>query len=813
MPEEKYTIKHPLIKVFFTAFFLFLISVSPILIMSKGVYLWEGDYNVQTIVFIERMHRMLHSGNGLPAFDWGSMLGMDFFTSYHDHLFSPFDWLLYALPYSAVPYAHSAVAAIKVGLAAVTAYVYCRQFVKKDRSAFICGMLYAFSGFQLFNLVYQFGDRYLMFPLLLYSFDQLVINKRPFCFAALLGLNCLISPYFAWMICLFMLIYYIVRTATKSYPRLDLKLFLRLAVETGFGVLSGAVVMLPFYLLISDNTRANNSIFGHSLIVYENLGVVLSIIKSMFFPPAICANDWYFRDVQLSISPPQLFIPVFFVLGVWIIFRKENKAWYSVLLKVCAVIACVPVLNSAFSMFNNNYYARWMFMPLLIMIMMTGRYVDIIEEMRPKIEVITCSAILVFWGLYGIYSVFAEYPTIVGTELWIIHAVLILPEIIVLFMIHFPHKELKFISADNLKRIVCVFCMLPFLVTSYFMIESDGFEHIDHEVGIIWNNFNPVKIDDDEFFRTTSGMSDKLNRGMMWDYPTLEHFNSMITGDTCNFFDTAGNRCTQALTLAKDDYALSSFLSVKYDIFYNLPLVGGIEVDPKDLKNRIEGFEQYDVIDPSIIYRNKAYIPIGFTYDHYLTIPEPAVGSGALTMTSMNQADKDYINTSKLPETKEDRHKLLLKAIWLNEDQVEKYSDILTELPDEKREDVSLETYYQDCKDRAATACYEFVPDGKGFNARIDLPKENLVFFSVPYSKYFTAYVDDQPVEIERVFNGLSAVLVPEGDHAVSFRYEIPGFKTGLAVSIASFSVIIVYTVIDLILKRRTAKNGKKTEA
>ena len=105
------------------------------------------------------------------------------------------------------------------------------------------------------------------------------------------------------------------------------------------------------------------------------------------------------------------------------------------------------------------------------------------------------------------------------------------------------------------------------------------------------------------------------------------------------------------------------------------------------------------------------------------------------------------------------------------------------------------------------------MPDGNGFNARIDLPKENLVFFSVPYSKYFTAYVDDQPVEIERVFNGLSAVLVPEGDHAVSFRYEIPGFKTGLTVSIASFSVIIVYTVIDLILKRRTAKNGKKTEA
>ncbi|MBR4199821.1 MAG: YfhO family protein, partial [Oscillospiraceae bacterium] len=249
--------KHPMCKAFLSAFVIFLIGILPILIASGGVYIWTGDYPAQTIVFIERIHRMLHSGQGLPAFDWGSMLGMDFLTSYHDHLFSPFEWFLYALPYAAVPYAHSLFMAGKIGLSAVTAYAYCRQYVKSNQTAYICGLLYAFSGFQIFNLVYQFSDRYLLFPLLLYCFDRLVIDKKPFCFAALLALNCLISPYFTWMICLFLLIYYVVRTATGSFPRLNLRLFLRLGLESVCGVFGGSIVLLPFYRVLSGNTRAS----------------------------------------------------------------------------------------------------------------------------------------------------------------------------------------------------------------------------------------------------------------------------------------------------------------------------------------------------------------------------------------------------------------------------------------------------------------------------------------------------------------------------------------------------------------------------
>ena len=812
MTLAKKEMKHPMLRVFLTAFVLFLVGIIPVLINSKGVYVWLGDYQIQTIVFIERIHRMLHSGQGLPVFDWGSLLGMDFLTAYRDHLCSPFDWILYALPYAAVPYAHTFFMAGKIGLAAVTAYGYCRQYVKTDQSAFICGLLYALSGFQIFNLVYQFSDRYLMFPLLLYCFDQLVTKRVPFIFAAMMFLNNFLDTYFAWMCCVFLLVYYIVRTATGSFPRLTLKLFIRLAIETVFGVFSAAVVMLPSLMILSDNTRASNLIFGNSLLAYQDSGVILNIIQSVFMLPAICRNAWYFKADQVSLSPPLLYIPLFTVIGVILIWKRDRRAWYHHLLTVCAVIACVPVLNSAFSAFNNNYYARWFYMPLLIMIMMTGKYLDDFESFQPRRLLLTYAAILGFWILYGIYSVYFETPSGIGKDLWIAAAAIAVLALVILYLLHFPYEKIRFFSIRFIRPIACIFCLLPLLSTSLSYSRMDNMECVQRQRDQIWNDFQPVELEGDEFFRVVGLKSAYLNQGMMWDYPTLNFFNSMISGETCHFFEEAGVRCYQDTMIEKTDYALSSFLSVKYDLYYNSMETGRIEIEPEDVDYHIEGFEQDKVMNRYISYRNKAFIPMGYTFDYYLEedIPddekndEEKLTEIFISLFREKAGTEDKVK--EIYDDRKDRQKLLLKAIWLSKPQITRYGKMLEKLPKEKRDDVSIETYYKDCADRAASACYEFNPNNHGFTARIDLPKENLVFFSVPYSKYFTAYVDGEPAEIERVYRGLCAVYAPEGDHMIEFKYETPGLKLGAQISILCASLLLLYTADDLWRKYKAKK-------
>ncbi|MCR4646391.1 MAG: YfhO family protein [Oscillospiraceae bacterium] len=791
--------KHPLLAVFVTAFLLFLVSISPILISSGGVYLWAGDYDEQSIVFVERIHRLLHSGEGLPAYDWGSFLGMDFLASYADFLFSPFNWLLFMLPYSIVPYAHTFVAALRVGLAAVTAYLYCRQYLKKDHSAFLCGLLYAFSGYQLFNMVFQFSDRYLMFPLLLYAFDKLVIDRKPLLFALLLAINSLMSTYFTWMICVNILIYFIVRLATKTYPRLTVKLFLRVAIETFGGVFAGAMTMIPGLLVLSGNKRASNFIFGSDLIAYENDGVILRILQSMFLAPDICRNGWYFKDEQLSMSPPTLFIPLFLVVGVAFIWRQNKKAWYSILLDVLAVIACVPVLNSLFSACNKNYYARWMFMPILIMILMTGKYLDRFEEVKPKTELKVCAVILGFWILYGVYAVFFVEPTFMLCQYyWLVAAACSALGLVTLFLFHYPHPKLRFLSFRYSKPLTCLFCALPFFGFTLSLTIAEPYDYVPREIASVWNDFEPVDLGDDSFYRTSSCSYSENNKSMMWDYPTLNAFNSMITPDTCDFFDTVDVRCTQSVKMDKDDYALCSFLSSKYDLYYNKNLTGGIEVRPEDLLISVEGFEMKQVCHRYVIYENKGYIPMGYTFDYYL--PDASVEDKSVEDLVMEQIASTGIQEDEPELTHKEKQRLLLKAIRLSEEQIRKYS-FLERLPEALEQDTSVATYYKDCEARAASACYAFEPNGHGFTAKIDLPQENLVFFSVPYTKYFKAYVDGQPAEIERVFDGLTAVYVPAGDHSIEYRYEIPGFRTGCIVSGICAGVLLLYTAIDLLRK------------
>ncbi|MBQ8121829.1 MAG: YfhO family protein [Ruminococcus sp.] len=239
---------------------------------------------------------------------------------------------------------------------------------------------------------------------------------------------------------------------------------------------------------------------------------------------------------------------------------------------------------------------------------------------------------------------------------------------------------------------------------------------------------------------------------------------------------------------------------------------------PENVDFYQRGFENYTNYNKFMVYENKAFIPMGFTYDYYLNVYDfkPLNGetkksdetewdfneiASEMMMNALSEksaSDEDEEETDE-EESKYkytdlyDNEKLLLKAIWLTDAQIKKYGDILTELPEELAEDTSYETYLKDCKARAASACYEFEPDGKGFSAKIDLEKDNLVFFSIPYDKGFTAYVDGQETEIEKVFDGLSAVYVPAGDHSIRFDYRLLGLKEGMAVTTVCLVLFALY--------------------
>ncbi len=815
MENNQYKIKHPYIKVFFTAYIMFLITMLPILILSKGAYLYIGDYNLQTIPFTEHGSRLFHSSDPFPLYDWQSSLGMNTLTAYGGYFFSPFSLLLFTVPVSILKYFHTFVVALKMGLTALGTYIYCRQYVKHDRSAFICGILYAFSGFQLFNLVYPFMDTIALFPLTLYAFDQLMYKRRSGWFAVMLCIHGIISTYFLWQECVFILIYFLVRVIMKTYPGFDLKLFFKLAFETLVGVGITAAYTIPGLISLTGNSRAGKLIFESNLMAYESTGVIHKMLTMMIFPPHSCGEGWYFTDRDVALDPPVLYIPLFLIIGVIAVIKRNKKTWYSISLLVYLIMASLPVLNSIFSAFNAKYYARWFYMPLLIMIVITGMYIDDMREYDVKKEMKVCGCAIAFLLLWGIYSVFFQNK--IGDEnrfIWILAAAFSVLSFVLLYALIYQPGKVRFVSQEKLTPLVCIICAILFLTHTSAIAQSNLFDEIKNHSHRLWNEGEPVEIDDDQFFRVSN---DGCNNGLIFGLPSVDFFNSMCTGEETDFYSRVGSFRAQNTNLTTKDYALYTFLSVKYALYFRELAYGGEEVLAENVDFDQKGFEDYTEHNWYMVFENEAFIPMGYTFDHYLNVydfepyngetiddkhennsnNESDIMDQLSQMERLNDDDAGIDEDSEESEYKYtdvyDNEKLLLKAIWLTDAQIKKYGDILTELPEELAEDTSYETYLKDCKARAASACYEFEPDGKGFSAKIDLEKDNLVFFSIPYDKGFTAYVDGQETEIEKVFDGLSAVYVPAGDHSIRFDYRLLGLKEGMAVTTVCLVLFALY--------------------
>ena len=86
---------------------------------------------------------------------------------------------------------------LKFALTGVTGCAFLRRFVKNGHTAVFGGLLYAFSGFNLYNIFFNhFNEVVMLFPLLLIAMEELVVNRRRGLFALTVALCAIVNYYF-----------------------------------------------------------------------------------------------------------------------------------------------------------------------------------------------------------------------------------------------------------------------------------------------------------------------------------------------------------------------------------------------------------------------------------------------------------------------------------------------------------------------------------------------------------------------------------------------------------------------------------------
>ena len=750
----------------------------PFYLLDGGFFHYAGDFNSQQISFYRYMNGFV-KGAGYPdsafagaprnTFSWATDLGSGVMNAYSFYLYgSPFFWLSVLLPQSWLPYMMVPLLVLKFGVAGGGAYLYLKRYVKNWDYAVLGACLYALSGFAVYNVFFNhFVDVVALFPYLLWSLDEALYNDRRSWFAFWVAVN-LVNNYFFFIgQVVFLAIYFICKLSAGDF-RLTAKKFGLLAFESVLGVAMGSILLVPAVLSILQNPRTIDLSSGWGFLTYSKVQQYLAILLSWVMPPDSPYLTSIWSEGVIKWTSMSAYLPLCSLAGAMAYWRSRKADSKKRIVAVCAVCALVPVLNSAFYALNSSYYARWYYMPVLILCAMTACGLESPDITADELD---APARGIGWLMLATLA-FAVVPVQdSSTKEWSLGVLQNPGQYFVvlgfglggLVLYHFICRRWRGSRAfaRRMTAVVLAFACLFSMV--HIGIGKFGQWHTDSDLVEQYTSALQLKDDLPEGDWRVDTYEIHDNLGLWLDKSCLQYFGSTAAPSILSFYPALGVKRDVRSEPEISNYALRGLLSVKY-------LITTPEKQEDFLAAADEGWDYYDTRDGFMLYENENYVPMGFTYDYYIT-------------------EEEYEAT-----VKNTRSNLLMRALVLSEEDAAVYGQYLKKLPEEKRNDLWYDTYVSDCADRRASACSVFQMTNSGFHAEIDLGKEDLVFFSVPYDDGFTAYVNGQETDILRVDEGLMAVLAPAGENTIDFVYQADGFSLASKVSLAGLVVFVVYT-------------------
>ena len=757
----------------------------PFYILDGGFFHYAGDFNSQQISFYRYMNGFV-KGAGYPdsafagaphnTFSWATDLGSGVMNAYSFYLYgSPFFWLSVLLPQSWLPYMMVPLLVLKFGVAGGGAFLYLRRYVKNENYAVLGACLYALSGFAVYNVFFNhFVDVVALFPYLLWALDEAIYENRHGLFAFWVAVNLLNNYFFFVGQVIFLCIYFVCKLTAKDF-RLTGRKFGHLLWESVLGVAMGCLLLFPAVLSLLQNPRTIDLSSGWGFLTYAKVQQYLAILLSWILPPDSPYLTSVWSEGVIKWTSMTAYLPLCSLAGAMAYWRSRKADSKKRIVAVCAVCALVPVLNSAFYALNSSYYARWYYMPTLILAAMT---VNALED--PEVDLDAPArgiswimlAALVFavvpvrddttetWS-FGVLKNPGQFFTVLGFGL--------LGLMLYRYLCGVWRQDSRFVQRMTAAVLVfaCAFTMVHIGIGKFGQWHTDS-DLVEQDTNaLLLKNALP----EGDYRIDTYKIHDNI--GMWLDKSCLQYFGSTAAPSILSFYPGLGVKRDVRSEPEITNYALRGLLSVEYLI--TTPEKRESFEDEAD-----EGWTYLADVDGYALYHNDNYVPMGFTYDYYVT--EATYEASIKTL----------------------RSNLLLRTLVLEDEDVAQYGKYLTELPDAMLDDLHYDSYTQDCADRRAHSCSVFQMNNAGFHAEITLEKQNLVFFSVPYDDGFTAYVNGEKADILRVDEGLMAVLCPAGASNIDFVYQAAGLSASRVVTAVAIPVWVVYVAYFVRRKRRS---------
>jgi uncharacterized membrane protein YfhO len=726
---------------------------------------------------------------GIPKWSFNQGMGQNIFPG---GIADPFNLILYALGRDYLAYGIVYIEFLKVFLAGIVFYYYLKLLDLTKYTSLLGSLLFAFSGYMILGTSWwaTHSSVVLYGAFLLFAFEKLFKQNS---WIWLPPAVVLIADTKIVFYAEFLLLYALFRFISEKGWQTK-KFFLLIVQVAGLGLLGVAISAFSFigiFLNVLQSPRVTGEVsFVKTLSAtpffslerpLHYITIVMRLFSNDLLGTALNFHGW-----RNYLEAPSFYCGIITLLLVPQIFpclNEKKKIIYAFFLVFWLLVLIFPHFRFAFYWYAGNYYknALSFFVPVILLFYGLQALDKLDDAFKPNLLLLFATVVSLLAALFYPYSAVSGH---VDSRLQFIVAGLLILYSILISLYRSAKKQ-------YFKCLVIASVCIEAAFFSYITVNNrNAVTREEHMQKAGYNDYtvdalNYIRSHDPGFYRINKNYFSGTAMHTSWNDAKAQGYYGSPSYSSFNqkwyirflraveLIDQRGEHQTRWCPGLIASPLMQGFASTKY------------QLTKKSLNDTPFIQSTYVAIGKAgdvVILKNNFFLPLGFTYDHYVLFRDFNKATALqkhITLFNafvIGEMDRECMNTFSKYDIKE-----VPTGIY----DLKQYSH-----------DVSVR------KDHHLEISEHSQNHVKG---TIRLDKKELLFFSIPYDPGWTAIVDGKKIRPLLVNIGFMGVIIDAGDHTVELAYKVPYFNTGLVISMVSF-FIYVSIGVQRNLKRPVSK-------
>ena len=781
--------------------------------------------------FLVELGRMLREGSSI-FYTLHAGMGVNFFSILNLYGGSPLNLFSIFFDNTTIYIFYTLLIYLKLGLAGLTMYIYLNSLNTKYKDTIwnvVFGLIYATSGWAIaMSMHIMWLDAYILLPLIIKGLDKLILKGKYLEYTLFLALAIIINYYTGFMLCIFMVIYFVYKTLTTN--NFNKKTILRFIIFSLLSALLSCVILIPTYFNLMTG-RLSNLDFSFNYLTIDWFQI-LSSIYNMTIGSFITEDHFNYGSTTLyfSIFGLVLLICYFFNKNI----HKKNKIIAFLIILFFHLSFSIPLIDYIWNLFQQPKWweHRYQFVYVFFTLILAYESFCKRDEIKISTKIRSIITIIFMILLIGSFSY-----KVLGLELSNLRVLILFISILFFFI---------YLNLPKQNKWIITLIIIELSINGYTTLYTNrGFKY--DEITSNNKNFNQILTNIEEDYR----LVDKSypDAGLMFNFNSIQIFSSSYNMKVANFFEKLNMIIPSANTIMLKSYnpAVLSLLGLKYMITGDsnyfpcenslctnpqaLPLMYSVNKDilkinmTNNAEENINNIysvllkEQVNLFYNSSITTHLENIEIKEDLlvkkeDNAKIMVSTTVDKKSLIIPNNNTLlmEKDWgdtiITINKEPyilSTQSDYLIVLNKGDEITITYTyNEQAKLLESLEEHLFTTLDLELYENSIKKIQETTNYKNIEDNHYILKGEVEVNNDILLITIPYDDGLTIKVDGKEVEYFKVFDTLIGIKVNHGKHLVEITYFPKGLKIGSMISIVSLCSLLIYTKIQNKKKKRS---------